>query len=93
MFEYAFYHLVLSFITCGIFYALSKKRREVAFLGTAAIGLLAVIFFFPDPKSTKTLSDLFGNAVLIGLKAVFVICWIAGALLFDAAAKKVSDNA
>ena len=78
MIEHIFYHFLISLVTYGICFAAFKKSEGLAFLVTVGIGVLAVIFLFPDPVKTRKLSDLFLNIALLIEKGFFVATWGAG---------------
>lgn len=77
--EFVFYALIGGAAVFGISYWLVKKDKGIAWLITALLAFLVVVFIFPGPQTVSNLSDMFNNLALLFQKALYLIGWFAGA--------------
>lgn len=77
MLEYLFYSILLGAVVFGATRAVTKNNG-IAWLVSIALGVVAILFFFGDAKTAKTLGDIANNITLLIFKAVCAVGWLTG---------------
>lgn len=64
-----------------ILYFWTGKNKSMSWLMSAVIGILVVLFLFPDPEIAKNLAGVFNNYSLVVQKLIWVVSWGGAAYL------------
>lgn len=62
-------------ITAIILYFLTRKNKSMSWMMSAVVGILIVLFIFPDPQIAKNLADIFNNYSLAIQKIIWIAAW------------------
>lgn len=57
------------------------KDKTISWVVSVVAGLAVIYFFFPDPKSAKTIGDIANNLTLLIQKGIYLIGWGVGSFL------------
>lgn len=84
--EFILYAAIAGAITTGVA-SLATKNKGMSWIISVAVGIIVIMFFFPDPKAAKTIGDMAENLTLVIQKLIYAAGWLGGTclvgLLFD----------
>lgn len=59
------------------------KDKTISWIVSVLAGLAVTYFFFPDPKSAKTIGDIANNVTLLIQNGIYLIGWGVGSFLVN----------
>lgn len=86
--EFILYSFLLGAVSFGFVWALTK---DIAIGGLASfvLGVVLIVFVFPEPESAKNLADVANNITLFIIKLIWGIGWLAGLVAASWGAKQL----
>ncbi|MEZ7208569.1 hypothetical protein [Pseudoalteromonas sp. DY56-GL79] len=75
--EFVLYSFLLGALAQVVVWAISKDSA-IGGIASFALGIIFVLFVFPEPESAKDLAGVADNLTLIIIKVLWGLGWLAG---------------
>ena len=85
--EFLLYAVIAGAVIYGVACLLTKDKA-ISWVISIVAGLAVIYFFFPDPKSAKTIGDIANNFTLLIQKAVYLAGWGVGSFVVSLICKR-----